>query len=291
MSCRIVWGCDQSRQLEVGWVNFLLSSVPQHMLPRHILVESGLLLLESSPSNNRLLKHCHDRMARLNLLQDQPLTIIHLSDEDGRDGDSFYSLLPEDCIVWRNFHHPRFLDDCRIRSFPIGPRREFLVESNEMSGICCSKRSIPWGFMGTLWSSGSRTLAVSLFLRSIPQGTFYGGKHFGVGIPLDVYRHRLQHTTFALAPEGDRHLDTFRLWESLCCGCIPLVVDYSECANYLFPLDYPGPIFSTWGAALKFAQKYLHDGPFLDKLQAELQYWWSKVRVSLSHDITSGLTN
>ena len=291
MPSQIVWGCDQSRQLEVGWVNSLLSFIPQNDLTRHILIESGLLLLESSPSNERLLKQFYDRLGRLNLLQDFPLTIIHLSDEEGRDGDSFYPYLPQDCIVWRNFHHPRFLDDGRIRSFPIGPRQEFLVEANEMLGIPCSRRSIPWGFMGTLWSSGTRTLAVSLFLRSIPQGTFHGGRHFGIGVPLDVYRQRLQHTIFALAPEGDRHLDTFRLWESLCCGCIPLVVDYSECARYLLGFDYPAPIFSTWGTALDFAQKYLYDAPFLDTLQAELQYWWSKVRVSLGQDITSGFNN
>ena len=161
------------------------------------------------------------------------ILIFHLSDEEGYDGDWFYPNLSPNVFVWRNFPHKRFESNPRIKSFPIGPRNIFITPYHDSFHIPASQRKFPWGFMGTLWRSGSRTLAVSKFLRDLPDGIFYGGKRFGTGLPLPIYRKHLLSSCFALAPEGDRHLDTFRLWESLACGCIPLIVDHNETANHL----------------------------------------------------------
>ena len=99
-----------------------------------------------------------------------PSTVVHLSDEEGLDGDDLYAQLPATCQIWRNFPHPRFRSDSRVSSFPIGPRDLFLGKDDLMAGIPSSKRPFPWAFMGTLWASGSRTVAVSIFLRSLPPG-------------------------------------------------------------------------------------------------------------------------
>lgn len=288
MPRNIFWGCDQSLQLESSWILDILSFSSDHFLSCNILIESGLLFLERSPSKERIDRLYADRSVRLDLLREEPLLIIHLSDEEGIDGDTFYPTVPADCVVWRNFHHRRFSDDTRIRSFPIGPRKEFLVDPVEMLGLPSSERTIPWSFMGTLWSSGSRTLAASLFLRSLPNGFFYGGKRFGAGLPIAIYRHRLQHSIFALAPEGDRHLDTFRLWESLCCGCIPIVVDHCDSARFLFHSDYPGPVFPSWPVALDFVQSHLHDLTYLTSLQNDIQSWWLGFQRTLPVEVLSG---
>ena len=128
-------------------------------------------------------------------------------------------------------------------------------------------------------ASGSH-VAVSHFLRSLPQGFFYGGKSFGMGLPLLQYRYRLMQSVFALAPEGDRHLDTFRLWESLCCGCIPLVVDHDSSAEALLGPASPVPVFECWPEALAFAQLQLRDTSSLNHLQACIQTWWQGLRHS-----------
>ena len=103
------------------------------------------------------------------------------------------------------------------------------------SSIFSSPRDFPWSFMGTIWSSGSRNLSVSTFLHSLPHGFFHGSLSFGQGLPLPEYRSILLNSHFALTPEGDRHLDTFRLWESLSCGCIPLICDMDDSARHLLP--------------------------------------------------------
>ena len=288
MTVRIIWGCNPAQQFELGWVNFLLKSIPSDCNGT-VLVESGLLHLERPPSLQRLKQQSQLRNHRIAALATKPLTLIHLSDEEGFDADDLYSQLPASCNIWRNFPHPRLMIDRRVRSFPIGPRELFLVKDELMVGTPASNRPLPWAFMGTLWSSGSRTAAISYFLRGLPNGFFYGGKRFGTGLPLEQYRQLLMQSVFALAPEGDRHLDTFRLWESLCCGCIPLVVNHAGSAEALLGYDSPIPVFDCWPEALDFAQQQLRDCEALDELQANVQSWWQILRQTLQRDLESGL--
>ena len=203
MSLQLIWGCNPVQQFEQAWVELLLEP-SLHCRDGTVLVESGLLRLERSPSPQRLYQLNQARKQRISELEGRPLTVIHLSDEEGLDADDFYPQLPDTCKIWRNFSHPRLMIDHRVRSFPIGPRDLFLVKDEQMAGITASNRPQPWAFMGTLWSSGSRTIAVSHFLRSLPQVSFMVEK-FWYRLALEHYRQQLMQSVFALAPEGDRH--------------------------------------------------------------------------------------
>lgn len=298
---QLIWGCQASRQFEQHWLLELLhplqvrqveqletEPVPglQFDQPR-VLVESGLLLLERQPAPERisqLQKSRRQRIAQLAALG--PFALIHFSDEEGLDGDQLYSLLPADTPIWRNFPYPRFEADRRIQTFPIGPRREFF---GCIPHLLASGRSYPWAFMGTLWASGSRTEAVSVFLRALPAGMFFGGRHFGLGLPLAAYRAHLFNSVFALCPEGDRHLDTFRLYESLQLGCIPLLVERQGMAPPLLGPNHPLPLFSHWRQALVFAQQQLPRPEQLDRLQQQIQHWWANRKAELSSAIVASL--
>lgn len=289
----LVWGCDPQRQLELGWLSALLGPLstleawesplrladdpPQAV----VLVESGLLRLERSPDPERLLLQHQERQERLQALAGvRSLGLIHLSDEEGLDGDAFYPALPAQTVIWRNFAYARFAG---ARVFPIGPRADFLEpEWCAQALLPASQRPFPWGFMGTLWSSGSRSLATSLFLRALPEGFFFGGRSFGQGLPPDLYRQQLSHSAFALCPEGDRHLDTFRLYESLQAGCIPLLVDQRAMAASLLGDLAPWPVFHTWPEALHWAQDLLGDPAHLDATQAAITAWWRSRRACLT---------
>ena len=174
----IKWGCDHTLQYETSWIQFLFDSL---QIPSNtsVLVESGLLLLHKSPSPDLLNKHVNERLSRLESLRNHRVLLVHLSDEEGLDGDWFYHHLSNDTHVWRNFPHKRFLNNPRIHSFPIGPRGVFLTLSHDSIHTTASERFYPWAFMGTLWSSGSRTFAVSKFLKDLPHGFFYGERNLG----------------------------------------------------------------------------------------------------------------
>ena len=296
---QLAWGCDRSRQLEQAWLQTLLQPLqatvvdlepgaePQRRQPHEplVLVESGLLRLESQVAADRLQRQRQQRAHRLQQLQ--PDLLIHISDEEGFDGDSFYGDLPATLPVWRNFHHPRLAAlHPRLRHFPIGPRGEFL-EPGPLRPA--ADRSWPWAFMGTLWRSGNRTLAASLFLRGMPQGQFHGGRRFGQGVPLDAYRSTLAESVFALCPEGDRHFDTFRLYESLQLGCLPLVVERQQQAVGLLGSDFPLPIFADWPAALAFVQRHWAQPTSLNSLQQTVREWWFQTKQQLSAGIRGDL--
>ena len=263
--------------------------LPEDTLP--ILIESGLIRLEHSPSANRLFSHDNSRLRRIEYLKHQSsaFTLIHLSDEQGNDARTFYSIIPRYTPIWRNFYYSELNQlHHNISSFPIGPRDLFLQSSGDSSIFGKSSlRMYPWAFMGTLWPSGSRKQAVSHFLRLLPQGFHFGSSSFGLGLPLDEYRQYLLNSTFALAPEGDRHLDTFRLWESLHCGCIPLLVNYKSQAPSLLPYSSPIPVFDSWKDACRFAAISLSDPNYINSLQSKIIQWWTRYQHILADQITS----
>ena len=288
---QFLWGCDPQLQLECSWLRSLLPAfrlsewevsqgLSADVVRRDqpcVLVESGIQLLERHVDDRRLKTLQHQRRQRLDQLAGAPhLLLLHISDEEGTDAERLYPMLPPQCTIWRNFSHPRLEAlHSRLRHFPIGPRGEFLEPSTLAQA---SQRPWPWAFMGTLWRSGSRTVATSLFLHALPNGQFYGGSRFGQGVPLTEYRQTLANSVFALCPEGDRHFDTFRLYESLQMGCLPLVVERQHQAVALLGPTFPMPIFEDWRAALAFAQAHLSDPARLNQHQARIGHWWEGLK-------------
>lgn len=312
MNISLIWGCDPASQFETKWIYSLLSgssdiishswynnNLSDDITPEYfpILVESGLKRLEKNPSFLSLSELHDSRLNRLHALSTfSHYALIHLSDEEGFDAESFYRFLQPNTSIFRNFYHPRLNKFSKnILSFPIGPRHVFIDSHLTLDSLCpSSKRHYPWSFMGTLWPNGSRKYSVSLFLRSLPDGFFYGGHQFGSGLPLLSYKKVLCNSIFALAPEGDRHLDTFRLWESLSCGCLPLVVNYHQAAVHLLPNNFPLPIFDSWKSALSFAIGHLSDKNELNKLQIDTFTWWLSYKSTIQskfNDLTSGSIN
>ena len=292
--CRLIWGCDPRRQLEQAWITRLLAPseslvAREGFLPPmddkvNVLVESGLLCLERAPSKDRVASLERQRHHRLQALAARgPFGLVHLSDEEGLDGDSLYPSLPKATVIWRNFSYQRHCQSFHASVFPIGPRADFLSSSVEQSSrFLASQRLYPWAFMGTLWSSGSRTLAASTFLRALPKGFFYGGKKFGQGLSIDSYSKVMLQSCFALCPEGDRHLDTFRLHESLQAGCIPVLVDQRNMASQLLGMEAPIPVFDGWKEASLWVQGLLDNPGKLDATQSAIATWWQARRQGLA---------
>ena len=290
MSNNLLWGCDASLQYESSWIRSIVP--PSSLSPKDssapILVESGLIRLNKNSSQRALKVHDQirlDRISKYLSLNIDRYTIIHLSDEEGNDGDTFYHYLPPYVSIFRNFNYTRFNDISSLTNFPIGPRDIFL-DINPDTLSPSSTRYYPWSFMGTIWHSGSRFKACSYFLKHLPDGYYHASGGFGRGLPLCEYRDVMLDSVFVIAPEGDRHLDTFRLWESLCCGCIPLLVNYADQADFLLGAEYPIPVFTSWRDACDFAVCHRHNPAKLDELQSEIRLWWLNLLCSLRQSFT-----
>jgi hypothetical protein len=80
---------------------------------------------------------------------------------------------------------------------------------------------------------------------------------------------------FAPAPMGNVVTETWRFWEALELGAIPvaprrLALDYYT--ELLGP--HPVPTFRTWAEAATFMARFENDKAGLDALQAEVSGWW-----------------
>ena len=140
---QLIWCCNPSHQLEREWIislfgarialevsyDELSSSFEFSPLLFPVIVESGLIRLRRDVHKSDLAQHDNLRRSRYSSIpQDMPFCVIHLSDEEGYDADSFYSFLPPSkCVIWRNFYHQRHANlGLNLYTFPIGPRSIFI---------------------------------------------------------------------------------------------------------------------------------------------------------------------
>jgi len=286
----VVWGAHPGYQYQRDWLLQLLrpryvhevewhQKIESFVLPpggRVVLVESARHLMEAELRSLDLGAIEQQRAERLRCLAVVPhLLIWHISDEQGRDGDRWYPTLPLHCPVLREFPHDRFRQFEQVGNLPLGPTRSALIN---MPWLPASRRQHPWCFMGTLWSGTSRQQAVDCFRARIPEGFVHASPGFGRGLASDRYVLELHQSQFSLCPEGDRHFETFRFYESLELGAIPLGLHTPKQLNSLFSKPWPLPNFSSWEQAAAFAHGLHRDSQAMDALQMQLRCWWDQER-------------
>jgi len=95
----------------------------------------------------------------------------------------------------------------------------------------------------------------------------------------DVRSHK-----FVLCPRGNG-IDTYRFWESLYLGAIPVVKD---CINVGFYRDLPITVVNSYGDITKdfLESQYSHRTPIQwEGSQLDLTYWINKIRAKINEDI------
>jgi len=181
------------------------------------------------------------------------------------------------------FHRAAAIEGPGIRSLPLGwPNRG----RGPGLGQPASARRNTWFFAGNLISS--RPEMVKAF-RKVPGGLdlAYNKGSFDAppSLPFDEYLRVLGDTAIIPAGMGNVVLETWRLYEALENGCIPIIerrvlLDYYK--GLLGP--HPIPAFLSWHAAAAFVRGLLRDPARLDALQAEIQAWWQAFKPRAADD-------
>ncbi len=286
----IAWGCDPNQSWERSWVIELLRPYLLHevlcnkpefefWLPDNallMLVESGRYTdhrVFTDEQTNFYLALRKNRIDKLSKAKN--IIIWHIGDEEGVDGDLLYPSLPEHIRVFRSFPYTKFDKFKRVSNIPIGPTRWTLVD---IPWRYASDRKYPWAFIGTIWDKTSRKSAVNTFSQFMPDGFLNEGIKFGEGVKRNVYTSIICDACFCLCPEGNYHQETFRFYESLELGSIPLCLNDYDYYDKLFSERPPLPSFSTWEMAAGFASDLLLDLKQLDELQLKFYHWWLNQR-------------
>jgi hypothetical protein len=102
---------------------------------------------------------------------------------------------------------------------------------------------------------------------------------FAHGLERDVYLERLSHSRVVLAPGGPRTPDSFRAYEALEAGCVPLL-DRTTSNDYppdgywqLVAPGCPAPLVDDWNQLDKHLDAVLADWPLR---AAECSAWWQQ---------------
>ena len=204
------------------------------------------------------------------------LYLIHLGDEGGREyNESFYSNFNH---IFRTFHLNKFSSNKKVSSIPIG------YKSGVKKKIENSNRKYLWSFMGTIHGASRFDLiyqnkdVIPNFINITKK---FGGEN---SLSSQEYCNVLNNCIFSLVPHGYIHPETYRLYESLECGSIPIIENPYNFFNNFLP-NNPFYSISIWSEAKDIIEKICKDKKKLDDVSAITNKWWTEYKKELKNKI------
>ena len=199
--------------------------------------------------------------------QNSPFGIFHMSDEWFREDTSFYKY----CRFCLRNYWCSFIRNEDLIYIPLGYPNHCAFGSAATAPA--SERKHRCSFTGQM--KYSRVQMVKAF--ETVDG-FYYPRQF---ISDDEYATLMRQTVFSLCPMGNATPDTWRLYESLEAGAIP-IVEKRPTMDYFRGLfgENPLPTFRSWRSARAWVDG-IKSPEALDEKQAQLQQWWRQQKAKL----------
>lgn len=145
-----------------------------------------------------------------------------------------------------------------------------------------SQRKLNWIFAGDY--KADRKVMAAAFAGIEPNLLSLPISYMGqTGIARADYIAGMADAVFAPCPAGNVCIETFRPYEALHFGAIPIVPKRAISDPYKDVLgSHPMPSFTSWKKAAAFANDLLADPAGLDQLQSECLAWWAREQEDLS---------
>ena len=87
---------------------------------------------------------------------------------------------------------------------------------------------------------------------------------------------------FLPCPNGVTHPETYRVYEALQCGCIPVVENSYKYYDFLFP-NNPFIKINKWSEAKDIISNWNEET--IKKKREECKLWWSNYKLNLQNSI------
>ena len=269
----LIWG-EYHRDYSSKWIYEILGKIEFKSIKNEEELDNNdaLIIVDSSVEKKT------EFYTKLKLLCSK-IFLIHLGDETGmNDLNSIYNNCNH---VWRTFCSGRYFNNKKVDCFPIGYKSG--VEKNSNS----NERKYKWAFIGTPHKSSRHDL---LFQLSNIQPSFsYKTEKFNKKI-LNVKEMIgiLSQTEFIPCPNGFVHPETYRVYEALECGCIPIVENAYKYYDRLFP-NNPFIKIDKWKEAKEIIDSWTKNQ--IDKKREECKLWWFKYKEDIKESVKIKLTS
>jgi hypothetical protein len=148
-------------------------------------------------------------------------------------------------------------------------------------------RDNKWFFSGQITHMRRKQAAAALKGRT--DGIFIGTAGFNDGLDYPEYINTMARSKIVVCPAGPETPDTFRLYEALESGCIPIVDMQDGRGNYrgdywykVFGDDFPLVMVADWSGIGGAFELMLRD---YDTKAKEVESWWLNYKQSFNKDL------
>jgi hypothetical protein len=166
-------------------------------------------------------------MKYINNFLDKPFMIIHLGDEYLNENIEIYE--NKNCIhIFRNCLRPELQNNNKITQFPLGYKQDMFQDKLSIHSMNNNNRKYIWSFCGRL-NTNNRSVIINN-IKSIQPNYIHTISKWNDKKSIDSYNYKkiLENTLIIPCPMGNKSIDTFRLYEALECGCIPITNKYNK---------------------------------------------------------------
>jgi len=265
-------------QMELRWLCEFVGNIFDsiNVLPEsHIPLSTGPIFLVARPHIEKY-QEIFLKYENLGL----PFYVVHLSDEFVKDPIEWYSY--KSCKgVLRNYSRPDCLEMSHVKVVPLGPNRRI----TELGPF--ETRELAWSFFGTKWHDREIMLEpldkVGPYLKK-----FYDSWMDVNQLKGDEYSLMLLNSKFVPCPRG-QNAETFRFWEALEHGSIPIYVRSPDDTLYVEFLTTHLPSFSafiyeSWECASISIKAMLEDIPTCIQTRTMVLDQWLNWKNTLKTD-------
>ena len=214
---------------------------------------------------------------------DKPFSIIHLSDEHDRDATDFYEL-PQCKHVIRNYIREGLIHP-KIVTIPLGTYRR---SGNAQKAF--SNRDLIWSFHGTNWFN--REYQIEPLKKLVPNNYHFTSGWLSPEMSDEnKYCDILSNSKFCPILRGN-HFETYRLYEALELGTIPLYIrTRGDAVYWKWISEHLGLLeIKTWDAAYKTVEFFIkcpeHGEQYRTGIMKKWTEWKNNIGVEVSKMIS-----
>jgi Exostosin family len=278
MQLNLIWSLTPQSLAEADWIHWLFQDfeIVDHVAPGWDLFQDNSIYILSDPLS-RLPGWFLEGIRGV-----RGKGLFHLSDESFRGGNEIYTNFD---FVLRNYHSTIFKNP-GIMTLPLGFTNNMMSLSQTRPA---TERRFLWSFAG--FTRASRIDMFKNFKNVRPHKCYLFDSQSQEPQPwLDraEFRALLSDSVFTPCPMGNTVLESFRIYESLEMGCIPIVESRRWMPYYdrLMP-GHALPTFSSWRKARQFVEALSSDQSRMIAYQQDIAEWWRSYKVKLRSDVTS----
>lgn len=207
--------------------------------------------------------------------------LIVTSDEEG--ACPYWQVTHPNMLIWRTFPRPQYSHQ-PDRYMPLGWTPHCHPDGTSPD------KTVPWLFAGQVTHQRRRDLVTQL--RRLNGGVLYETPGFTQGWEPDEYMRQMAEARIVLCPSGPNHPDTFRMYETLETGGVPVADMVAPSGvrdpwGRTFHTRPPFPIMDEWHTINRTINQLNAEWP---AIQHRVFSWWQQTKRQLIHQLHTDLS-